>query len=354
MARFIRNLTKSNGLYPGSFVFIGKQKVETARITVIDYDKDNLTEKEISSVEDILELLDKNSVTWVNIDGIHDTELLKSFSKSFDIHPLLIEDLLNTGQRPKIEDFDNAVFFTMKMLDYDDEEKIITTEQISIVLKDKFLITFQEQPGDIFDPVRERIRKKKGRIRNLSTDYLAYALLDTVIDNYLHIIEVVGDEIEEMENDIIKNHSSSIINRLNTYKREINFLSKTVRPVKEGIIRLVKMDNNIVSSEIDLFLRDLQDLASNAVEAIDVYREMLTDYYNLYNSFLNNKTNDIFRFLTIFSTIFIPLTFIAGIYGTNFEYLPELHYRYSYFIFLGAMGLIAAFMIFIFKKKKWM
>ncbi len=354
MARFIRNLTKSNGLYPGSFVFIGKQKVETARITVIDYDKDNLTEKEISSVEDILELLDKNSVTWVNIDGIHDTELLKSFSKSFDIHPLLIEDLLNTGQRPKIEDFDNAVFFTMKMLDYDDEEKIITTEQISIVLKDKFLITFQEQPGDIFDPVRERIRKKKGRIRNLSTDYLAYALLDTVIDNYLHIIEVVGDEIEEMENDIIKNHSSSIINRLNTYKREINFLSKTVRPVKEGIIRLVKMDNNIVSSEIDLFLRDLQDLASNAVEAIDVYREMLTDYYNLYNSFINNKTNDIFRFLTIFSTIFIPLTFIAGIYGTNFEYLPELHYRYSYFIFLGAMGLIAAFMIFIFKKKKWM
>ena len=245
-------------------------------------------------------------------------------------------------------------FFTMKMLDYDDEEKIITTEQISIVLKDKFLITFQEQPGDIFDPVRERIRKKKGRIRNLSTDYLAYALLDTVIDNYLHIIEVVGDEIEEMENDIIKNHSSSIINRLNTYKREINFLSKTVRPVKEGIIRLVKMDNNIVSSEIDLFLRDLQDLASNAVEAIDVYREMLTDYYNLYNSFINNKTNDIFRFLTIFSTIFIPLTFIAGIYGTNFEYLPELHYRYSYFIFLGAMGLIAAFMIFIFKKKKWM
>ena len=353
MARFIRNLTKSNGLYPGSFVFIGKQKVKTARITVIDYDKDNLTEKEISSVEDIVELLDKNSVTWVNIDGIHDTELLKSFSKSFDIHPLLIEDLLNTGQRPKIEDFDNAVFFTMKMLDYNDEEKIITTEQISIVLKDKFLITFQEQPGDIFDPVRERIRKKKGRIRNLSTDYLAYALLDTVIDNYLHIIEVVGDEIEEMENDIIKNHSS-IINRLNTYKREINFLSKTVRPVKEGIIRLVKMDTNIVSSEIDLFLRDLQDLASNAVEAIDVYREMLTDYYNLYNSFMNNKTNDIFRFLTIFSTIFIPLTFIAGIYGTNFEYLPELHYRYSYFIFLGAMGLIAAFMIFIFKKKKWM
>ena len=354
MARFLRNQSISNGLPPGSLVFIGKHKANISRITVMDYDKKTLEESDDADINSLKKYINDNKKTsWINIEGINDVDMIKECSEIFDIHPLHTEDILNTGQRPKIEDFDNGIFMTLKMLDLDEENNIVRTEQVSFILKKNLLITFQEQSGDVFNPVRERIRKKKGRIRVLGADYLTYALLDTVVDNYLHIIGVLGDKIEDLEDIIIKNHSRSVITMINNYKREINYLSKTIRPVKEAVNKFLKIENIIISQEISIYLKDLEDLINKATDALDVYREMLSDYFDLYNSFMNNRNNDIFKFLTIFSTIFIPLTFIAGIYGTNFDYLPELHYKYSYYIMLSGMAITALFMIYVFKKKKW-
>ena len=353
MARFLKTQSISNGLPPGSFVFIGKQRMDVSRITVMEFNTDTLQEIFITDLKDLNKYIENENTTWINIDGIHDINLIKECAEIFDLHPLHTEDILNTGQRPKIEDFDNGIFFTLKMLDFEEDRNIVSSEQVSIVLKNNLLITFQEQRGDVFDPVRVRIRKKKGRIRNQGTDYLTYALIDTIIDNYLHITEILGDKIEELENLIIDNHSRSVVKKINTFKKEINYLSKTIRPVKEAIIKLNKLESNIISPEIDIFFKDLLDLIYKTTDALDIYREMLSDFFDLYNSLMNNRTNDIFKFLTIFSTIFIPLTFIAGIYGTNFDYLPELHFKYSYFIMLAVMAITASFMIFVFKKKKW-
>ena len=341
------------GLPPGAFVFIGKQKVDFSKISMMEYNEDNIRENILESVEDLEKTADDGFIRWINIDGIHDTDLIGKVGKTFSLHPLLTEDILNTGQRPKIEEYDSEVFIIIKMLDFDEKRKIVNTEQVAMIVKKDLVITFQEQPGDVFDPVRDRIRKQKGRIRSSGSDYLAYALLDTIADNYLHIIEILGDRIEELENIILDKPSPSVVRKINIYKKEINFISKTVRPVKDSVIRLLRFENSVISDETEIFFKDLQDLIFKAVDGVDVYRELLSDYYNLFNSMLNNRNNDIFRFLTIFSTIFIPLTFIAGIYGTNFEYLPELHFRYSYYFFLAGMSAIALFMIFIFKKKKW-
>ena len=353
MARFIRNQSDSNGMPPGSFVFIGRQKMDFSRITVIEYNDDELHEKVIEDIEELKRINTDKTVKWINIDGIHDTELIQKTGEMFDLHPLLTEDILNTGQRPKIEEYDNEIFVIIKMLDFDERRKIVDYEQVAMIIKENLVITFQERPGDVFEPVRERIRKKRGRIRKLGSDYLAYSLLDTIADNYLHIIEIIGDRIEELENVILEQSTPSVVRKINIYKKEINFLSKSVRPVKDAVSRLLKVESSFISYEIKIFLRDLQDLVLKAVDGIDIYREMLSDYYDLYNSILNNRNNDIFRFLTIFSTVFIPLTFIAGIYGTNFKYLPELEFKYSYYIFLAGIAVVASFMIYTFKKKKW-
>ena len=218
MARFIRNQSDSNGMPPGSFVFIGKKKVDFSKISVIQYNDDELVENFPGDAEE-LKSLDNNTVKWINVDGIHDTDLIQKTCEIFHLHPLLTEDILNTGQRPKIEEYDNEIFVIIKMLDFDEENKIVNSEQVAIVVKKNLVITFQEQPGDVFDPVRERIRKKRGRIRTLGSDYLAYALLDTIVDNYLHIVEIIGDRIEELENVILEKSTPAVVKKINIYKK---------------------------------------------------------------------------------------------------------------------------------------
>ena len=234
-----------------------------------------------------------------------------------------MEDILNTGQRPKLEEFNNCIFLVLKMLQYDKEKQLIISEQLSLVLGDTFLLTFQEQPGDVFEPVRERIRKQKARIRASGIDYLAYALLDCVVENYVFIVERLGEQIEDHEEEILKRAEPAVMEKINAYKHEMNFIRKSVRPAREAIIQLSKLDSELIHEETIPFLKDLQDLISQAAEAIDTYRDMLSDQLNLYNSVVGNRMNDIMKVLTIFAAIFIPLTFIAGIYGTNFEYLAR-------------------------------
>ncbi|MBU1641661.1 MAG: magnesium/cobalt transporter CorA [Proteobacteria bacterium] len=354
MARFFKNKEAAIGQVPGELVFIGKQKVQDATIKVIDYTKDSLTELELHDIKEGIVFKESETVTWVNINGLHDTEVIREIGQGFGLHALSLEDIVNTGQRPKMEEFDDYLFFVIKMMRYDQADGKIHSEQLSMVLGTTFLLTFQERPGDVFEPVRERIRKHKGRIRGVGIDYLAYALLDTIIDNYIFIIERLGEQIEAIEDEILDNPTQEILSKINNYKREMNYLRKSIRPAREFILQLSRIDSNLVQEQTMPFLKDLLDLSTQAVEVIDTYREMLSDHLNIYNTGVSNRLNEIMKVLTIFSAIFIPLTFIAGIYGTNFEYLPELHFRYGYFVFWGVMLVVAVTMVRFFKRKNWL
>jgi len=354
VARFFKKREATKGQSPGSLIFIGNKKIDQVRLRIIDYDKSQLKEDELKNIAAGAEFKQTNTVTWINLDGLHDLSTIKEIGQTFDLHPLLLEDILNTGQRPKLEVFDNCLFIVLKMLRYDKEKSMIVTEQLSLVLGATYLLTFQEQPGDVFEPVRERIRNQKGRIRGSGIDYLAYALLDTVVDNYIFVIEKMGERIEDIEEEILENADPKVMEKINTFKREMNFLRKSVRPAREALIQLVKLDSELIHETTLPFLKDMQDLITHATDAIDIDRDMLSDQLNLYNSVISNRMNDIMKVLTIFAAIFIPLTFIAGIYGTNFEYLPELKFKYSYFIFWGVMLSVVAAMLMFFRKKKWL
>ena len=354
MARFVKNREASKGQAPGEIIFIGEKKVDEATIKMIDYDAETLTEQEIIDLSQIVGLKDTSTVTWININGLHDTDLIRNIGNVFDLHALVLDDIVNTSQRPSLEEYDDHLFFVLKMMYYDKDIHKTMSEQISIILGKNFLITFQERPGDVFEPIRERIRKQKGRIRKVGIDYLAYALLDVIIENYIIIIERFGERIEDIETEILENPNKEILSRIQKYKQEMNYLRKSIRPVKELTLQLSRLDSDLISEHTNPFIRDLLDLATQAVEAIDSYREMLSDHMEVYNTGVNNKLNEIMKVLTIFSAIFIPLTFIAGIYGTNFDNLPELHFKYSYFIFWGVLVTVAILMLRFFKKKKWL
>ncbi len=354
MARFLKNKDAALGKAPGELIFIGEEKVQEATIRVIDYDRDNLSEKELLDIKDGLPYKETETVTWLNINGLQDTELIRQVGKAFNLHALVLEDVVNTGQRPKMEEYDDYLFFVIKMMRYDESEGLIKSEQLSMILGKSFVITFQEQPGDVFEPVRDRIRKQKGRIRKVGIDYLAYALLDTIVDNYIFIIERLGEQIEDIEDEILDNPTHDVLARINNYKREMNYLRKAIRPAREFMLHLAKLDSDLIQDETTPFLKDLLDLASQAVEVIDTYREMLSDHLNIYNTGMSNRLNEIMKVLTIFSAIFIPLTFIAGIYGTNFDNLPELHYPYSYFIMWGVFLIVSLAMLRFFRRKNWL
>jgi magnesium transporter len=252
MARFFKKREESKGLAPGSLVFIGDKKVETVRLRVIDYDQTELKEDALRDIAEAAEFKSTKTVTWINVDGLHDLEVIKAIGTAFDLHPLTLEDILNTGQRPKLEEFDNCLFLVLKMLRYDQEKHIVISEQLSLVLGDTFLLTFQEKPGDVFEPVRERIRKRKGRIRISGIDYLAYALLDTVVDNYIYVIERLGEQIEDIEENILARPDPGVMENINTYKREMNFLRKSIRPASAG---LQKMEGRFIHCLTSIHMR---------------------------------------------------------------------------------------------------
>lgn len=353
MARFFKDRTKATGKAPGSFIFIGSQKMEKPIITFMDYSADNLEEKKLKQLKDCKPYIHKDSVTWVNIYGIHDLQLIEDIADTFGLHHLLVEDMLNTDQMPKYEDADNYDAFIIKMLRYDENIHKIYDEQLTLVLGKTFVLTFQEQVGDVFEPVRERIRKK-GRVRLNSNDYLAYVLLDTVVDNYVVLIERLGRIIEKLETSIFNNPDDKIAEIIYTYKTELNYFRKCIRPVKDVMIHLLRSENTYFKPENINYLRDLSELVNHANSAIELYSSMLSDQLNIYNSNVSNRMNQVMKVLTIFASVFIPLTFIAGIYGMNFKYIPELNYRYSYLFFWMGVIIIGGGLFIFFKRKKWL
>jgi len=354
MARFIKDRKASKGQIPGSLILIGNQKMEHPVIKLMEYDLEKLVEKDMKSIEEAVPCKDTDPVSWINIYGIHDLDVMKRLGEIFGLHPLFLEDIMNTDQRPRYEDGDLYDAFIMKMLKYDEHTKLITAEQLTLILGEHYVLTLQEQTGDVFNPVRERIRNAKKTSRLHNCDYLAYALLDTIVDNYIIVTESIGREIESLEDKIFINPEKSLVEDIYRLKTELSFLRKSVRPVKDFMGNLLKSENSLFSENHLQFLRDLEDLVTQATDAIELYNGMISDHLNIYSTNVNNRINEVMKVLTIFASIFIPLTFLAGIYGMNFEYLPELSFKYSYLIFWVIALSIGIGLLIYFKRKKWL
>ncbi len=354
MARFIKDRMASKGQIPGSLILIGKQKMEEPVIRLMEYSPENLVEEELQSIDEAKDLMDPSKVTWINIYGIHDPEMMERVLDVFGLHPLFMEDIMNTDQRPKYEDGDRYDAFILKMLKYDESIKLISAEQLTLILGENYVLTLQEQTGDVFQPVRNRIRTAKKTSRLHDADYLAYALLDTVVDNYILVTEAIGREIESLEDRIFLNPEKSLVQEIYKLKTELSFLRKSVRPVKELMGPLLKSENSFFQEKYLHFLKDLNDLVTQATEAIELYNAMISDHLNIYSTNVNNRINEVMKVLTIFASTFIPLTFLAGIYGMNFEYIPELGFKYSYLIFWIVVVAVVTGLMIYFKRKKWL
>jgi len=354
MSRLIKKISVKPGLSPGSLTLVGKKKTETARITILDYTLNTVTEKEIKAIEECFPFKEISSITWLNIDGLHETELIEKIGSHYDIHPLVLEDIMNTDQRPKIEVFDDYMFIVIKMLHFDEKGFKVNSEQVSLILGKNFVISFQEMPGDILEPLRERIRQGKGRIRKMGADYLTYAILDIVVDYYFVILENVGEKIESFEIELMEEPKPQTLKEIYRLKREVLFLRKSVWPLREAVSKLERSESLLISKKTVPYLRDLYDHTIQVIDTVETSRDLLSGMLDLYLSSVSNKMNEVMKVLTIFAAIFIPLTFIAGIYGTNFEFIPELKWHYGYFAMWAIMLVVTLGLLYFFRKKKWL
>jgi len=355
MARFITQNQSDIGLSPFELKFKGKKRSEKTHMKIMDFSPDKLIELKLKDIKEAIPFNETNTVSWLNIDGLHDENLIAQVGETFDLDRMVLSDVLNPSIRPKVVEYDNCLFISMKMMRYEEAKNRLHMENLSLVIADRILISFQETKGDVFEPVRDRIRNGKKKIRNSGSDYLAFALLDIVIDNYIYILSLLGDRIESLEDSLLPEPGKHALSQINAFKREMNYLRKNIIPAKEMISSLVKLDSDFLDFDaVGVHYKELQDNINQAVETSDSYREILSDQLNIYHTTVSSKLNDIMRFLTIFSVIFIPLTFIAGIYGTNFDNLPELHYEYSYYVMLAVMLFLTMGMIAYFRRKGWM
>lgn len=338
---------------PGTLSQTNNQSSQKARINIFDYTAAAVEEKEIESIENCLQYKDSSSVTWINVEGIN-TDVLTQLGTLFGIHPLVCEDILNTGQRPKFESYDDYAFIVIKMISYNKEADRIESEQISLILGKKYVFSFQEHKGDVFEPVRDRIRTAKGRIRKMGADYLSYCLLDAVVDNYFFILEDKGLKLEELEDRILGGNGSNPAHVLHRHKYDISFLRKQIWPLREVLSNLHRDECRLITKDTRIYLRDAYDNTIQVMDTIESFRDMLSGLHDIHLSNISNRMNEIMKVLTMISTIFIPITFMAGVYGMNFEYIPELKWRFGYFGLLGIMTLTTVLMLAFFKKKKWL
>ncbi|MBN2181617.1 MAG: magnesium/cobalt transporter CorA [Sedimentisphaerales bacterium] len=356
----IRRHYKKAGLPPGTLIHIGERKMESVRITVIDYDENGFQEKQVSKIEDCFEFKKTPTVTWINIDGLHDVEIIEKIGNHYDFHPLVLEDILHTGQRPKFEDLENYLFIVLMMLRFDDDSQSIISEQVSLVLGRNFVISFQENVGDVFEQIRDRIRNAKGKIRKMGSDYLMYALLDAIVDSYFGILEKLGEKIESMEEELVSDPNEKTLKQIHVLKREMIYLRKSVWPLRELISGIERNESNLIQKATGAYLRDVYDHTIQVIDTVESFRDMVSGMLDIYLSSISNRMNAVMKVLTIIATIFIPLTFIAGIYGMNFKTdvspwnMPELGWKWGYPAVLLLMLIVTGIMIYYFKKKKWL
>ena len=357
MTRAFKIRTKKVGLAPGTIVHVGEERTEPVRITVMDYDQDKVQEYCITSVEECADLRASPSVTWINVVGVHSPGVIEKIGDCFNIHPLVLEDIVHTDQRPKMEDFNDHVFIVLRMLSSsasEDGEEEIRSEQLSLIVGKGFILSFQETEGDVFDSVRDRIRKSKGKIRTRGADYLAYSLIDAVVDNYFLILEKMGEDLEILEDELVECPDSDTSQKIHEMKRNMIFMRKAVWPLREVISRLSRGQTAIFQESTEIYLRDVYDHTIQVIDAIETFRDVLSGMLDIYLSSISNRMNEVMKVLTIIATIFIPLTLVSGIYGMNFDYMPELRWHWGYPAVLLFMLLTGLLMLLYFKRRNWL
>lgn len=342
------------GLAPGSLVHVGSpQKTET-RVSVIEYDRETFAERQVRFVTDILPSPGKQKVTWVIVEGLSDVTLIEELGRNFSIHPLVLEDILNTHQRPKFEEFEGYLFIALKAISLGPEGFPVEYEQISLLLMDNFVLTFREKADDFFLPLRKRLGDDRGRLRNQGSDYLAYVILDTIVDHYFVLQDSLDSVIETLDEELLEQPTPATLATIQRIRRELIFIRKTVSPIREMLADILRSDTGLIHEKVLLYLRDVHDHAIRITEAVDTYRDMVTAMMEVYLSTISNRTNEIMKVLTVFTSIFIPLTFIVGIYGMNFEYMPELKWKWFYPALWILFILIPLVLIRFFRRKKWL
>jgi magnesium transporter len=353
MLGFKKKSSHKIGLPPGSFHYIGSHRTEPVTISTFRYGHNFFEEKNNLSLDEALIELPQGQFLWVNFIGIHEIVSVERICNFYNIHPLTIEDILSTEQRPKLEENEDYIYLVVKMLEFQENLRKFHVEQVSMILGKNMVISFQEKEGDTFDAVRNRLRSGKGRIQKAGSDYLLYTLVDTIIDNYFILLEKMGDVIEEVEEDLLLGPGESTLTQLYNLKRDTVVLRRSIWPLREVVHKLERDDMKLIKKETRLYLRDVYDHTIRIIETIENFRDMLSSMVDLYQSTLSNRMNVVMKVLTIISTIFIPLTFIAGIYGMNFEYMPELGWKYGYLGVWIIMITVVFIMLFFFRKKKW-
>lgn len=344
--------TENIGAPPGTLFYNGEKRTDRIKITLIEYNDSEYIEEEYFDLSECLSHVKPDMVKWINVEGLHKTELIEAIGKFYNIHPLTLEDIVHVDQRPKFEDYDHYVVSIMKMISYSNE---VISEQLAIVLCDSTVLSFQEpHSGDAFDIIRTRLRQSKGRVRKLGADYLAYALMDAVVDCYFTAIEKIGDRIEEIEEEIISDSDKKSLLQLYHLKREMIYLRKQVWPMRDMINNMIRSETKLINDSSDIYLRDLSDHVTRIIDTVETYRDLLSGIMDIYLSTNANKMNEVMKVLTIMSSIFIPVTFIAGVYGMNFENMPELKTQNGYFMTWGVMLLIIIGLLIYFRRKKWM
>ena len=354
MLKFIKKTARKPGLAPGTLVHVGERKIENIRIRAMEFDEQTINENEFETIKECLPPREKRTVTWINIDGLHDVDVMEEIGKHFGLHPLVMEDILHTDQRPKMEDFEDYIFVVAKMLSFDQGRRELKAEQLSLILGENYVVTFQERVGDVFEPVRERLRKGKGRIRRMPPDYLAYALIDAVVDHYFIVLEKIGETVESLEEELVTNPTPETLQAIHHLKRELIFLRKSVWPLRELISGLERGEASLIQETTTVFLRDVYDHTIQVIDTVESLRDMVSGMLDVYLSSVSNRMNEVMKVLTIIATIFIPMTFIAGIYGMNFEVMPELKWPWGYALVWCIILAIGMVMLGYFKKKKWL
>jgi magnesium transporter len=352
MSRHRHKLAKKAGQPPGTIHTDGAPSTDAVLITVIDYDGDHFTEKQVDQITECFPFRDTETVTWINVDGLGNTRIIEELGRCFTIHPLILEDILNTDQRPKMEDLESYIYLNLKMLSFLDPEHNIKVEHVSMLIGHNFLISFQEDVGDIFDPVRERIRKD-GRIRKFGPDYLAYALIDSIVDNYFVVMEKIEEMVEDLEEELVANPSQQSLQRISRLKKDMIFLRKSVWPLREVINSLEHSESLLIKETTAIYLRDVYDHTIQVIDTLETLRDMVSGMIDIYLSGLSYRMNEIMKVLTLIATIFIPLTFVAGVYGMNFRYMPELVWEYGYFTVWAVMIGMVILMLVYFRKRQW-
>ncbi|RNI09828.1 magnesium/cobalt transporter CorA [Methanohalophilus halophilus] len=355
MRDYNSELSIKAGMGPGTLVHVGDKKVKEPILTLIEYNEEYL-EVHVNQDIDIIKNLEfaEDRKIWINVDGLHQTELIESLGEVFGVHPLVLEDILNTTQRPKTESYEDYIYVTIRTLFYERLENAVDSDQISIILGNNFILSFQEMRTDLFKKISQRMERPAGNIRKKGVDYLTYSLIDSIVDNYYLLLEDIGEEIERLEDELIKEPDPATLQSIHELKREMIILRRSLWPLRETIASLQRDESGLIKESTGIYLRDLYDHSIQVIEAVETYREMLSGMLDLYISTVSNRMNEVMKLLTIIATIFIPLTFIAGIYGMNFDYMPELKWEWGYPAVMIFMTTISVIMLYYFKKKTWL